>query len=180
MKTTKLNKPDPDLVEEFLRQSNLIENEPSEEAYQDAQKAWDYAWKHRHQIDEYYIFDIHRLLLERLNPRIAGRFRGCDIWIGGKKKKYISVYTLKEQLSSWLKVFADVGMVHNPPRPPESYEDAIREAHVQFEGVHPFEDGNGRTGRILYNIQRLKAGLPLHIIHVGEEQMEYYKWFENV
>ena len=51
-------------------------------------------------------------------------------------------------------------------------------AHAQFETIHPFLDGNGRIGRILYNVHRLSMGLPLHIIHVGEEQQEYYKWFD--
>jgi len=37
--------------------------------------------------------------------------------------------------------------------------------------------GNGRVGRILYNIHRLLLGLPIHVIHEGKEQKEYYTWF---
>ena len=58
-------------------------------------------------------------------------------------------------------------------------EETIEQDHIWFEKIHPFEDGNGRTGRILMNIQRLNAGLPLLIIHEGKEQMEYYKWFQG-
>lgn len=50
---------------------------------------------------------------------------------------------------------------------------------LEFEKIHPFEDGNGRVGRMLYNINRLNAGLDLHIIHEGKEQIEYYKWFNK-
>ena len=57
--------------------------------------------------------------------------------------------------------------------------DNTKMIHVIFEKIHPFRDGNGRVGRILYNIHRLLVGLPIHIIHEGVEQMEYYKWFEN-
>ena len=49
--------------------------------------------------------------------------------------------------------------------------------HVMFEKTHPFIDFNGRTGRILWNIHRHLLGLPIKIIHEGEEQMEYYKLF---
>jgi len=53
------------------------------------------------------------------------------------------------------------------------------EFYIEFEEIHPFEDGNGRTGRILMNLQRIKLGLSLLIIHEGKEQMEYYKWFKH-
>jgi len=57
-------------------------------------------------------------------------------------------------------------------------EERSKQIHVAFEDIHPFVDGNGRVGRILYNIHRIKLGLPIHIIHEGEEQKEYYKWFK--
>ena len=55
----------------------------------------------------------------------------------------------------------------------------IKDWHIQFEHIHPFEDGNGRVGRILMNLQLLNEGLPILVIHQGEEQKRYYKWFKN-
>lgn len=51
--------------------------------------------------------------------------------------------------------------------------------HVEFEDLHPFPDGNGRTGRILYNWHRIQLGLPVHVIHEGDEQYDYYQWFHK-
>lgn len=53
----------------------------------------------------------------------------------------------------------------------------MKNHHVEYEIIHPFVDGNGRTGRMFMNWERLKGGLPILVIHEGEEQQEYYKWF---
>ena len=46
------------------------------------------------------------------------------------------------------------------------------ETHFRFESLHPFFDGNGRTGRLLLNWQLLRAGFPLTVIQV-EERARY-------
>ena len=48
-----------------------------------------------------------------------------------------------------------------------------------FVFIHPFEDGNGRVGRILMNLQMLKLKLPIMVIHEGREQQSYYRWFRE-
>ena len=59
---------------------------------------------------------------------------------------------------------------------PKTAEE-IKKWHIMFEHIHPFEDGNGRTGRILMNIQRLKIGLPILIIY-EKHKFKYYDWFK--
>lgn len=47
--------------------------------------------------------------------------------------------------------------------------------HIDFERIHPFEDGNGRTGRLLINYELLKNGLPPIVIPL-EKRTEYFKY----
>ena len=46
--------------------------------------------------------------------------------------------------------------------------------HVYFVGIHPFIDGNGRTSRLLMNLELIKHGYPPAIIKV-EDKLQYYK-----
>ncbi|NCN51627.1 Fic family protein, partial [archaeon] len=66
---------------------------------------------------------------------------------------------------------------YNSKKEEINYEK-IKRLHIDFEHIHPFRDGNGRTGRILMNIQLINSNLPLKIIHQGEEQQKYYGWFK--
>lgn len=159
-------------IVEFLKESNAIEGVYGEyPALKDSLEAWDFAYKNRKEIDIDYILEIHRLLMKNLNPRIAGKFRDCDVWIGGHRKIFVSEALLKSELK-------DVLSLINSANPPKDKEAFAKHAHILFEKIHPFEDCNGRTGRILYNIHRINLGLDIHIIHTGKEQMSYYQWFK--
>ena len=157
----------------FLQESNAIERVYGVEALIDAKKAWDYAMKQGF-LGNQEVMHIHQILMSRLAPRIAGKLRDCDVYIGGKRKLFVSWKLLWEQLNDAL-----TGIVTRFGPTMREKEQIAKELHVLFEDVHPFEDGNGRTGRIIYNWHRLQMGLPLHIIHEGPEQMEYYEWFRT-
>ncbi|MCU0680627.1 MAG: Fic family protein, partial [Planctomycetes bacterium] len=58
-------------------------------------------------------------------------------------------------------------------------------AHQQFESIHPFMDGNGRTGRILMVLQLVKEGLlelPILFIsgYINKNRTEYYQLLRDV
>ena len=151
---------------EFLWESNKIEREYGWEALADAINAWEFALRHKHHpIDINLTKRIHSQLMFRLNRTIAGHIRKCDVWVGGRKGA--APVAITNLLREWWDSYGNA-----------KTEEAIQSAHVAWEKIHPFEDSNGRTGRIIMNIQRLNAGLPVLIIHEGKEQMEYYKWFK--
>jgi Fic family protein len=58
------------------------------------------------------------------------------------------------------------------------FTDKIARFHLDFETIHPFNDGNGRIGRVLINAQLMKLGFPVLIIRNKEKQI-YYSSFRE-
>lgn len=168
----------------FLKESNLIEKEPSEQAFDDAVSAWSYAKKFvTMDLTTQHVMEMHRILMKRLNPRIAGRLRDCDVFIGGRHCKKESAPKLRAKIDFVVQTIND-WRTASPPTGVKKVDDTLREhlaksLHVRFEEIHPFEDGNGRVGRILLNVHRLKMGLPLLVIDSETRFTDYYPWFDR-
>lgn len=153
---------------DFLQQSNYIEKETSQIAFDDAVKAWQYAKDNIWMLEsdlacQEYIYSIHERLMKRIRPDIAGKRRKVNVMVWGNLCP--NPGCLQRMMIQWTGNHKSA-----------KTEEEIKLAHIAFESMHPFEDGNGRTGRIIYNIQRYKAGLPIHIIW-EDERFDYYEWF---
>ena len=169
-------------IDEFLYESNAIEGEYSQKAFNDAKIAWDYAFRNMGAFTFHYILEIHKLLARNLRPDIAGRLRACDVWIGGERKPFITKLDLEDKvkifvldLNRYLREFDD-GKIADFKEC--QMEEAAKRFHVYFEQIHPFQDFNGRTGRILMQIHRLRMDLSIKIIKEKDRHI-YYGWFSN-
>ena len=54
----------------------------------------------------------------------------------------------------------------------------VAKYHIDFEKIHPFEDGNGRTGRLLINYELLKNNFPPVVIE-KEDIVKYFEFLRN-
>ncbi|MFC1614937.1 Fic family protein [Patescibacteria group bacterium] len=121
-------------------------------------------------IDKDLILFLHQMLINTINDNIAGRFR--------KKGEYVRVGThvapaperVEAMVENILNDFLRDGVNHSL--------DKIVKFHLDFETIHPFNDGNGRIGRVLINLQLMQAGLPPIIIR-DKEKSDYYKSFKS-
>lgn len=151
-------------IKEFLKESNAIEEVFGEANVENAFTAFTHLQEAPY-INAHVIEATHMLLMYNIDPRIAGKFRAVDVRVGWKIMPSYKV--VKRLVNDWCAKWE--------VSPPMS-DLSCKVAHVEFEEIHPFEDGNGRIGRILLNIHRLKAGLPILVIKASERG-EYYKWF---
>jgi len=158
-------------VSNFLEHSNAIEGVYSHAALKDARRAWAFGvrnFEKKWGVD--LILGIHEELMKTIDPCIAGKLRDQSVRIGYEIKKFICYKLLYEEIEVLCDSY-DITKKHTAKK--------IEQWHVKFEGIHPFLDGNGRTGRIIMNLQRMFSDLPLLTIHEGYEQFEYYKLFNK-
>jgi Fic family protein len=107
-------------------------------------------------IDGDAILAMHAALLERSDPDIAGRWRDQQVWIGGGNLGPHGAAFVPPRHESVPAAVADLVAFIDRDDIPVLAHAAL--AHAQFETIHPFPDGNGRTGRALLHAQlRAKA-----------------------
>jgi Fic family protein len=95
--------------------------------------------------------DIHRVLLERApNSDTAGEVRKVQNWIGGNDYNPCGADFVPPPHDEVDRLLGDLTAFVNDGTLPPLVQAAI--AHAQFETIHPFEDGNGRTGRALVQV----------------------------
>jgi Fic family protein len=161
----------------FLKESNAIEGEYSKEALEDAIYAWEYLKSLPMPFNSEAVKWTHYFLMERLRPDIAGMYRACDVSIGGSIKPFISLDLIESDVKYQMMGIAK--SIENTDKISDTRKMSFaKEEHVKFEYIHPFEDGNGRVGRMYWNLHRLKFGLPIEVIRESEKKL-YYEWFDK-
>ena len=113
-------------------------------------------------------FEIHYILTHRLlGPTQSGIPRNVNVRVGPHFPPEAGPH-----LRAHLRKFAR--MLAGGPRKGETALDFDWRMHDEFESVHPFVDGNGRTGRLFLNALRLRDGLPWVTVFESRKQ-DYYR-----
>ena len=124
--------------------------------------------KQNEPLSERIIKQIHFLVLVG-NKDDRGVYRKVPVRIMGAKHEPVQPYMIEPKMEELLKKFME-GKEHIITK--------LARFHIEFEGIHPFIDGNGRTGRLLVNLELMKAGYPPIDIKFTD-RMEYYKAFDE-
>ncbi len=115
-------------------------------------------------IDEAYIKKLHEIVLYNSNDKLPGRYRTGYVNLTNTEKALPSAQMVPVKMR---KLVSDI----NEKRPDVIAK--IAQEHYDFEAIHPFFDGNGRTGRLLMMTSLLANGLPPAVIEV-EDRYKYY------
>lgn len=112
-------------------------------------------------LDSGAILAMHAALLGGYDPGIVGRFRQEQVWIGGDSFGPHEANFVPPHHDHVPALMAD--LVRFTRRTDLLLLIQAALAHAQFETVHPFPDGNGRTGRALIHAMLRGHGLTRHV-----------------
>ena len=123
--------------------------------------------ENKEQFTEWNIKSLHQLILKNIDDKNAGIYRSINVTISGAEHippDHLHVHEEMNKLIEWYKI---KGVLLHP------VEKAAR-VHVDFVKIHPFVDGNGRTARLLMNLQLMKDGFPAVVLPVSS-RLKYYE-----
>lgn len=150
-------------MEQHIRESNLIEGYDDLEFDKQSMVAWNYL-KDQDKLTKGVICKVQKLITLKqtdLQPDWRGYYRKIDVWVGGHKGVAPANIDLRVK---WLTK--------------HMHQFTPKNAHVEFEIIHPFVDGNGRTGRMLMWWHEIMLEKPPTLI-LNSQKRDYYKWFEE-
>lgn len=119
-------------------------------------------------ISESVIKQIHYLVLaDKKEDR--GAYRRVPVKIMGAQHQPVQPYLIIPKMEELLWDYSENK---------EHIVTKLARFHIEFEGIHPFIDGNGRTGRLLVNLELMKAGYPPINIKFTD-RISYYNAFDE-
>jgi len=123
--------------------------------------------KEKAPLTESIIKQIHYLVLaDKKDDR--GVYRRVPVRIMGARHEPVQPYLIEPKMEQLLQAYT---------ASEEHIVTKLARFHIEFEGIHPFIDGNGRTGRLLVNLELMKAGYPPIDIKFSD-RVAYYNAFD--
>lgn len=125
-------------------------------------------------IDEAFILKIHAILMNSIRGD-AGMYRNHGVRIVGSFVPTANHATLAKSMQKFIQ------QVHQAIKNSSNknlFIHTCARLHAEFEQIHPFSDGNGRTGRILLNAMLLHENFAPAMI-VQNKKAAYYKALNN-
>ena len=120
-------------------------------------------------LDQLFLIDINKTINK--NIIFVGGYRLGPVRIIGSNKKFPKVQELQSLIDDYIKEY-------NEALEQDFSFEKIAKLHIDFENIHPFPDGNGRTGRLLINYYMLiKNQIPI-VIPI-EQRSEYLSYMEK-
>ena len=121
------------------------------------------------ELTESVIKDIHSLVLMN-QPMDKGRYRKIPVRIMGAYTEPVQPYMIEPKMTELI--------LSNKKRETEmNILERISLFHLEFEGIHPFIDGNGRTGRLILNLELIRNGFPPINVKFTDRK-RYYEAFD--
>lgn len=115
------------------------------------------------------IKSIHSLILIN-RPEDKGVYRRIPVTILGAYAEPVQPYLIEPKITELL--------AENEKRKKTMHPiERIARFHLEFEGIHPFIDGNGRTGRLILNLELIRNGYPAINIKFTDRK-RYYDAFD--
>lgn len=120
-------------------------------------------------LSEFVIKNIHSLVLMN-QPEDKGIYRKIPVRIMGAYTEPVQPYLIEPKMTELL-------AANEERKTTMGAIDRIARFHLEFEGIHPFIDGNGRTGRLIMNLDLIRNGYPAINVKFADRK-KYYDAFD--
>jgi Fic family protein len=117
------------------------------------------------------IKDLHAVILRGIDNQNAGVYRKTNVLISGAKHIPPDFLMVEEQMVNLIKWYQTEAQQLHPV-------ERAAKLHSLFVKIHPFIDGNGRTARLLLNLELLKSGF-VPIVIKKEQRLQYYQALDH-
>lgn len=139
---------------------------------QNHKQAFDYILEYKGDLTEEFILEIHKKLMHNILWKAAGRFRDVNVYIRGVDIFPPPHSKVEDEFKKLMKWYTKNKNKYHPVI-------LVSYFHSVFESIHPFMDGNGRTGRLIINFMLRKYGFPMIDIKNKDKERYYKSLYES-